>query len=133
MHKNKKLTIWLVIALILFALLAFASYRKSKATAIELVGDTLDYLPLSKSSISVDFFESKRIVWCFQFSLPNSVDEDIYVYTNLFGNVARTIPKDLENLLRCFERQEFHPYSKEGIEKARQRSKAGKAALRLCK
>lgn len=133
MNINKKSTTYLVFAVLLFALLTFASFYKAKSTAIELVGDTLNYFPLSKSSIAIELFEKKQIVWRFQFSFPNSVDEDIYVYTDLLGNTCRTIPANLGDLLRCFEEQKHHPYSKEGIKSSRQRSSEGKSAEVLCK
>ena len=117
----------------MFAFITFASFHKSKSTAMELVGDTLKYFPFSKSTIIVDLFEKKQIAWRFQFSFPNAIDEDIFIFTDLFGNIYRTIPGNLGDLLRCFEKQEHHPYSKEGIENARQRSREGKSAEVLCK
>jgi hypothetical protein len=110
---------------VLLSLFCAFSYYKSKSSAVTLVGDTLRYFPLSRSSIAIEPSEGKSIVWEFMFSFPNSYDEDLYVYTNMFGSIKSTKPKRLEYLLRCYEKQELHPYSKESIEIAIKRSHDG--------
>lgn len=123
----------LLVVFLLGGLLLFASYYKSKSTALELVGETLHYFPLSRARVILESAEENKILWMFKFSFPDSYDEDLYVYTTLFGDLNSTTPKGLGDMLRCFERQEYHPYSKTGIEKAIQRVKEGKTTQRLCR
>ena len=100
---------WILLAIILLGAL---SYYSSKQNAKELVGATLDYCRLTKTEITVDPFEKKRIVWGFKFSRPGSFDEEFYIYTSLWGRVVITIPRDLEARLRKLEKMETYPYSK---------------------
>ncbi len=123
----------ILLAVLLFGGLLFASYYKSKSTALELVGNTLEYFPLSKTRITLESPDGNNVLWMFKFSFPDSYDEDLYVYTNLLGGPYQTKPKHLESMLRCFEKQELHPYSKEFIELSRQRSREGINAEVLCK
>lgn len=123
----------ILLPVLLLGVLLFASYYKSRSTALELVGNTLKYFPLSKTKIVFESSEGNNILWMFKFSFPDSYDEDIYVYTTIFGNLENTTPKGLQELLRCFEKLEEHPYSKSAIERARQRSKEGKSAQDFCK
>ena len=127
----KKVAGILFLIFLLFSLSWF-SYDVSKSNAINLIGDTIEYFPLTKTGIAIEPIESKSIVWRFEFSPPNS-SEDLYVYTNIFGNINRTIPRKLEYLLRCFEKQEYHPYSKEFIEISDARSLKGISAESICK
>ena len=112
----------ITILLLLFSLLGlftYSSYVYSKRTAVNLIGDTVQYFPLAQARITVEPYERNRIVWLYKFSFPNSFDEDLYVYTNLWGTIAVTIPRNLENILRASEKLELHPYSKEFIEQSR--------------
>lgn len=123
----------LILTILFLGMLLFPSYYKSRSTAFDLVGDTIQFLPLSETRIKFVGSEGFSIMWMFKFSFPNSYDEDIYVYTSMTGGLKSTVPKGLDDLLRCFENLNYHPYSKEGIERARQRSKEGKSAEVLCK
>jgi hypothetical protein len=78
-----------------------------------MVGDNMKYVYLNKVRITIDPFEGKKIVWLFKYSVPNTFDEDFYIYTTLFGDIERTNPIDLEDRLRRFEKLDIHPYSKE--------------------
>lgn len=127
----KKITGVLFLVLLLIALGGF-SYLKSKSNAIDLIGDSLEYLPLERTEITIKPYKRTSIVWAFVFS-PHESSEDLYVYTNLFGGVESTEPNSLEKLLRCFEIQEYHPYSNQFLELSLQRARQGISAQRLCK
>lgn len=99
---------------ILFVLLTYSSYYRSKLAAEELVGDTIEYFQLSQTKITIEPLERNQIVWSFKFSYldTHTFDEEFYIYTSLWGSVVTTNPKNLENMIRESEKLEIHPYYK---------------------
>jgi hypothetical protein len=110
---HRKIFFAFIIINLSLAGLLLTSFIVSKETAFKMVGDNMKYVYLNKVSITIDPFEGKKIVWLFKYSVPNTFDEDFYIYTTLFGDIERTNPRDLEDRLRRFEKLDIHPYSKE--------------------
>jgi len=103
---------WMLFAITLLGILLFYSYYSSRQSAKELVGASLDYVQLTETRITIEPFEKNQIVWVFKFSHPGSFDEEFFIYTTLWGRVALTNPRDIENRLRRFEKLEVYPYTK---------------------
>jgi hypothetical protein len=103
-HFDKRYIIWILFVFILLGGLSLASFYASKLSAEKLVGDSLANFPLTKTMIAIEPFKRNQLVWLFKFSHPGSFDEDFYIYTTLWGNIALTNPKDLKERLKIMRR-----------------------------
>jgi len=98
-------------SVIILGALTYISYIYSKQAAIELVGKTIQYLPLKTVKLTKAPFDRKYPVWRFKFSCIGAFDEEFEIYTTVQGNIEVTNPRNLQSLLRKFENMEVHPYS----------------------
>ena len=111
--------------------LTLLSYHHAKRTAEQLVGESLQYFPLSYSMITLLPQTGIKPLWMFRFSYPYAFDEEFEIFTSLTGSIEATYPRrDIEKYLRKIEKYKIHPYSKEAAEIKRKEWKAEKQLAR---
>lgn len=132
MKKSNKVKATFIITIVIIAgALAYSSYLYSKKAAIELVGETIQYFPITTAKITIAPFHRKYPVWMFSFSHADIFDAEFEIYTTVFGNIEITNPKNIEHRLREIEKLPIHPYSREGIQKSYKGMKQAQTSDRI--